>query len=88
MSSEIIRYDAAKYKVVELATVTDETIEEALNQWVSRGWIFDQVQFVVRDASRRPSMAFLIFTRPAGGNDSEPDYSHEKPEDENRCNCL
>ncbi len=56
--------NAVHYKIIELSTVTDETIEGVLNEWTSRGWIFDQIQFVVRDASRRPSMAFLFFIRP------------------------
>ncbi len=54
-----------EYKVVELAVVTDESIEEALNNWTARGWHFDSIQFVVREASKRPSMAFVLFTRQA-----------------------
>ena len=54
------------YKVVELATVTDETIEEALNQWTAKGWRFDGMQFAMRESSRRPAMAFLLFTRKDG----------------------
>ena len=52
-----------KYKVVELAVVTDESIEEVLNQRTAEGWLFDSIQFVVREASKRPSMAFILFTR-------------------------
>ncbi len=68
-------YTQSSYKVVELSTVTDETIEEALNLWTSRGWVFDQIQFVVRDSSRRPSMAFMLFTRPfiSGESEDAPD---------------
>ena len=51
------------YKVVELAVVTDESIEEALNHWTLQGWQFDSIQFVVREASKRPSMAFLFFVK-------------------------
>lgn len=51
------------YKVVEIGTVTEDVIEEALNEWTARGWRFDGMQFAMREASRRPSMAFLIFTR-------------------------
>jgi hypothetical protein len=54
-----------EYKVVELAVVTDESIEEVLNSWTAQGWHFDSVQFVVREASKRPSMAFVLFTREA-----------------------
>lgn len=52
-----------KYKVVELSTVTDETIEAALNSAVASGWSFDGINFVVKDSSKRPQMAFLFFTR-------------------------
>ena len=52
-----------EYKVDELAVVTDESIEAALNKRTSEGWQFDRIQFVVRDASKRPSMAFVFFTR-------------------------
>ena len=57
-----------EYKVVELSVVTDETIERVLNDWTHRGWSFDTIQFVVREASKRPSMAFLLFTREAKEN--------------------
>jgi hypothetical protein len=51
------------YKVIEIPIVTDEAIEAVLNEWVAQGWHFDSVQFVVREASKRPSMAFVLFTR-------------------------
>ncbi|MDU0460645.1 MAG: DUF4177 domain-containing protein [Geobacteraceae bacterium] len=51
------------YKVIELGTVTEDAIEEALNNWCSKGWNFDGMQFAMRESSRRPSMAFLLFTR-------------------------
>jgi len=52
-----------QYKVVELSDVTDEAIETALNEWTAAGWTFDTMQFAMRDSSKRPSMAFLTFTR-------------------------
>ena len=52
-----------EYKVVELSVVTDESIEEVLNSWTAEGWQFDSIQFVVREASKRPAMAFVFFTR-------------------------
>ena len=52
-----------KYKVVELSVVTDESLEDVLNQRTAEGWHFDSIQFVVREASQRPSMAFVLFTR-------------------------
>jgi hypothetical protein len=55
------------YKVIELGTVTEETIEETLNQWIAAGWRFDSMQFAMRESSRRPSMAFVLFTREEAG---------------------
>jgi hypothetical protein len=52
-----------EYKVVELSVVTDESIEAVLNKRTAEGWHFDSIQFVVREASKRPSMAFVLFTR-------------------------
>lgn len=54
---------ALEYKFVELSIVTDESIEEAVNAWVGRGWLFDGIRFVTTEASRRPQMAFISFTR-------------------------
>jgi len=50
------------YKVVELSTVTDETLELVLNHWSANGWRLETIQFAMREASRRPAMAFVIFT--------------------------
>ena len=54
---------ATRYKVVEISTVTDEEIESVLNEWSAQGWVYDGIQFAMRDASKRPSMAFVTFTR-------------------------
>ncbi len=51
------------YKVVEVGSVTEDELEEVLNEWTGRGWKFDGMQFAMRESSRRPSMAFVIFTR-------------------------
>jgi len=56
-----------KYKVVELNTVTDEEIEKAINATVSEGWAFDGVHFAMREASKRPAMAFVMFTKEEDG---------------------
>ena len=53
------------YRVVETSVVTDEVLERILNQWVPQGWQLDSIHFVTRDASKRPSMAFLFFVREA-----------------------
>ena len=54
---------ALRYKVVELSSVSDKEIEDTLNEWTGKGWTFDNMQFAMRDSSKRPSMAFLSFTR-------------------------
>ena len=51
------------YKVVEVTTVTDEELERVINDWVQKGWSLDTIQFAMRDASKRPAMAFVIFTK-------------------------
>ncbi len=52
-----------EYKVIETSTVTDEAIEKILNEWAGQGYSFESIQFVTTDSSRRPTMAFLFFTR-------------------------
>ncbi len=52
-----------EYKVVELTTVTDLDIENTINEWTGQGWEFEYVQFAMREASKRPSMAFIFFIR-------------------------
>jgi hypothetical protein len=52
-----------QYKVVEISDVSDEQIERTLNEWVAKGWSWDGMHFAMRDSSKRPSMAFLAFTR-------------------------
>ncbi|MBW2523615.1 MAG: DUF4177 domain-containing protein [Deltaproteobacteria bacterium] len=60
-----------RYKFVELSTVTDEAIEEAVNRTVEQGWRFDTIHFVTRDNSPRPCMAFLSFLREGAGEDDD-----------------
>lgn len=52
-----------QYKVVELSTVDERTLEDAVNHWTRQGWNLDGVQFAMRESSKRPSMAFVFFTR-------------------------
>ncbi len=51
------------YKVVEVNTVSEEYLEKTLNEWTRVGWRLDGIQFAMRESSKRPSMAFVIFTR-------------------------
>jgi hypothetical protein len=55
----------SEYKVVETSVVTDEEIERIINEIVQLGWTLESIQFAMRESSRRPSMAFLLFTRSA-----------------------
>ena len=55
------------YKVVEVTTVTDEALEIVINEWVQKGWSLDTIQFAMRETSKRPAMAFVIFTKSEEG---------------------
>ena len=59
-----------RYKVVECSAVTDEALESILNEWTARGWKLDSMQFAMSDASKRPAMAFVTFTRESDEADS------------------
>ena len=54
---------ALRYKVVETSDVTDEALEQILNQWTAEGWLLDGIRFAMRESSKRPAMAFVTFTR-------------------------
>jgi hypothetical protein len=51
------------YKVVEVNMVTEDTLEEVLNEWSPQGWHFEGMHFAMRESQKRPSMAFVIFTK-------------------------
>jgi len=51
------------YKVVEVNTVSEDILEEILNEWTAKGWHLEGMQFAMRESSKRPSMAFVTFTR-------------------------
>ena len=51
------------YKVVETSQVDDVNLEKILNTWTAQGWQLEGMHFAMRDASRRPGMAFITFTR-------------------------
>jgi hypothetical protein len=55
---------AQQYKVVELSTVDEVSLEQTLNLWVSQAWQLESIQFAMRESSKRPAMAFVLFTRP------------------------
>jgi hypothetical protein len=75
-----------RYKFVELSTVTDETLEHAVNHWVGQGWQLDGIRFVLTEHSRRPVMAFVSFTceaEAAGGSDAPSTPAHVIAADDN-----
>lgn len=51
------------YKVVEVGMVSEDMLEEVLNEWTPQGWQLNGMQFAMRESQKRPSMAFVIFTR-------------------------
>jgi len=54
-----------QYKVIELSTVDELSLEQAINQRVAEGWRLEGIHFAMRDSSKRPAMAFVLFTRPS-----------------------
>jgi hypothetical protein len=52
-----------EYRVRETSTVTDENLTLILNEETRAGWVYDGMTFVPNEASKRPRMAFVIFTR-------------------------
>lgn len=54
------------YKVVEVNTVSEDILEQVLNEWTAKGWHFEGMQFAMRESHKRPAMAFVIFTREGG----------------------
>lgn len=52
-----------KYKVAETSLVHDQALEAILNEHAALGWEFDSIQFVQQAGTRRPVMAFVLFTR-------------------------
>jgi hypothetical protein len=54
------------YKVVEVSSVSEDMLEAVLNEWSALGWRFDGMHFAMRESQKRPSMAFVIFTKEEG----------------------
>jgi hypothetical protein len=52
-----------RWKVVETSSVTDDNLESIINEWTGEGWAFDGMQFAMRESSKRPAMAFVLFTK-------------------------
>ncbi|MCB0307840.1 MAG: hypothetical protein KDD48_00595 [Bdellovibrionales bacterium] len=56
-----------RYKVVETSIVTEDELERIINEWVSNGYLFEGMQFAITNASKRPAMAFVLFTKKMEG---------------------
>lgn len=56
-----------------MSTVDEGSLEEVVNTYVGQGWNLDGVQFAMRESSKRPSMAFVFFTRQASLENAEHD---------------
>lgn len=56
----------APYKVVEISNVHDQEIEAVLNRLAAEGYRFESIHFVTQPGTRRPTMAFLFFSRAPG----------------------
>lgn len=54
---------AIQYKFVELSIVTDESLENCVNEWIALGWQLEGIRFVTTEHSKRPAMAFVSFIR-------------------------
>jgi hypothetical protein len=61
---------AATYKVVETSDVTDSALEGILNEWTAQGWRLESIHFAMRESSRRPAMAFVMFARELGASEA------------------
>ena len=60
------------YKVVETSEVTDEVLERILNETTREGWSLDGIRFAMRENSKRPAMAFVLFTRSRQHDEADP----------------
>ena len=56
-----------RWKVVETSSVTDDSLEAIVNDWTAQGWTVEGMQFAMRESSKRPAMAFVLFTRTERG---------------------
>ena len=62
-----------RWKIVETSSVTDESLESIVNDWTGQGWTFEGMQFAMRESSKRPAMAFVLFTRSESVSEGDSD---------------
>ncbi len=52
-----------RYHVVETQTVSEDILEDLINESVEEGWALDRIQFAMHESNKRPAMAFILFTK-------------------------
>ena len=62
-----------RWKIVESSSVTDDSLESIVNDFTAAGWTFEGIQFAMRESSKRPAMAFVLFTRAEEVRDQDQD---------------
>lgn len=65
--------DLLHWRVRELASVTAEDLQRALNEAASAGWSLERVDYIKEAGVRRPQLAFCYFSRDAALGPPEPD---------------
>lgn len=68
-----------QYRVVETSTVTDENLTVILNKETRAGWTLDGIHFVPNEGSKRPRMAFVVFTQEHDGPEDADASGQERP---------
>ena len=66
-----------RYKFIELSIVTEQTIEEVVNDWVGRGWQLEGIRFVTSEHSKRPAMAYVSFIHYPSGDLADGERARE-----------
>ncbi len=52
-----------EYKFRETSDVSDQSLTEIMNEMTAEGWRFESLHFAMRESSKRPSMAYLLFSK-------------------------
>jgi stress response protein SCP2 len=55
-------------KVRETMDVTEESLTGLINEMAAEGYELDAIHFAMRESSKRPSMAYMIFYRQGDEN--------------------
>lgn len=66
-----------RYKFIELSIVTEQTIEDVVNDWVGQGWQLEGIRFVTSEHSKRPAMAYVSFINYLAGSAADGERPRE-----------